>query len=103
MAHYRLMYPSEYLNAADLLGKDVKVTIERIEMEAVPGADGTKKQKPVVTFKGKSKRLPLPKTCAKTIAARFGTDTEKWIGKEITVYPTTCMAFGQEVECIRIR
>lgn len=101
--HYRLMYPSEYLNAADLQGKDAKVTIERVVMEEVPGADGQKKRKPVVTFAGKQKRWPMPKCCAKAIAARFGNETDGWAGKQITIYPTECMAFGQTVECIRVR
>ena len=103
MAHYKLMYPSEYLNAADLQGKDVRVTIERIALEDVPGADGTKKKKPVVYFKGAHKRLPLPKTCAKVLAGAFGNDTDEWVGKTVTVFPTECMAFGQQVECVRIR
>lgn len=101
--HYRLMYPSEYLNAADLHEKEVSVTIESVAMEDVPGVDGQKKKKPVVTFAGKQKRFPLPKTCAKAIAARFGKDTEAWLGKKITIYPTECMAFGQQVECIRVK
>lgn len=101
--HFRIMYPSEYLNAADLTGKDVTVTIESIAMEDVPGVDGKKQKKPVVKFKGAHKRWPLPKTCAKVIAAQFGTDTDDWIGKKITVYPTTCQAFGQTVECVRVR
>lgn len=101
--HYRLMYPSEYLNACDLMGKDATVTIAKIEMEDVPGADGTRKKKPVVHFEGKQKRWPMPKTCAKVLAGRFGTDTDKWIGKKVVLFPTTCQAFGQTVECVRIR
>lgn len=97
------MYPSEYLNAADLQGKDARVVIESVSLENVPGADGQKKEKPVVRFKGKQKRFPLPKTCAKEIAKRHGKDTEDWIGKTVTIYPTECMAFGQMVECIRVR
>jgi hypothetical protein len=103
MPHYRLMYPSEYLNAADLLGKEFKVVIARVEMEEVPGVDGQKKSKPVVHFAKGHKRFPLPKTCAKVMAGKFGPNTEDWIGKTITVYPTTCQAFGQTVECVRVR
>lgn len=97
------MYPSEYLNAADLNGKDVSVEIAKIELEDVPGPDGKKTKKPVVHFAKAHKRFPLPKTCAKVLAARFGTNTDEWVGKKITLYPTTCLAFGQEVECVRVR
>lgn len=106
MPHYRVLYPSEYLNAADLIeksGGEAKLTIEKVEVEDVPGTDGSKKPKPVVWFKGAKKRLPLPKTCAKKIAVMYGPKTEDWIGKSVTLYATTCMAFGQEVECIRVR
>lgn len=103
MGHYRLMYPSEYLNAADLQGKEVAATIEKVALEDVPGTDGAKKKKPVVYFKGAHKRLPLPKTCAKVIAQKFGSDTDKWVGQKVTLYPTECMAFGQMVECVRIK
>lgn len=102
--HYKLMYPSEYLAAPDLHGKDVKLTIEKVEIEQIPGTDGTKKAKPVVSFKeSKNKRMVLNKTCAKAVAKAHGNETESWVGKQIVVYPTTCMAFGQEVECVRVR
>jgi len=103
MGHYRLMYPSEYLNAADLHDKEVKATIETVKVEEVPGVDGKKAPKPVITFKGAHKRWPLPKTCAKLIAKAFGPDTDKWVGKAITLFPTTCQAFGQETECVRVK
>lgn len=106
MPHYRILYPSEYLNAADLLeksGGEAKLTIEKVAVEEVPGSDGSKKPKPVVWFKGAKKRMPLPKICAKKIAGMFGNNTDDWVGKEITVYATTCQAFGQETECIRVR
>jgi hypothetical protein len=103
MAHYKLMYPNEYLSAPDLLGKDVSAVIKKIEIEEVVGSDGKKQRKPVVWFEGKAKRLVLCKTNAKSIAKLHGTDTEAWLNKKVTVYPTTCMAFGSEVECIRIR
>jgi len=103
VSHWRLMYPSEYLNAADLHEKEIAAIIERVAIEEVPGADGTKKAKPVVHFKGGKKRLPLPKCCAKVIAAAHGKDTDNWVGKKIVLYPTTCMAFGQEVECVRVK
>ena len=103
MSHWRLMYPSEYLNSADLMDREVTVVIQSVSMEDVPGPDGKKKSKPVVLFQGKQKRFPLPKCCAKAIAGKYGKDTEAWIGKKVVLYPTTCMAFGQEVECIRVK
>ena len=103
MPHYKLMYPSEYLNAADLDGKEHRVVIEAVKIEEVPDPNGQKKPKPVMTFKDRKKRMPLPKTCAKVIAAKYGNKTEDWGGKTITIYPTTCLAFGSEFECVRVK
>lgn len=106
MPHFKSFYPSEFLQAVDLIEKgltEFTVTIEKIELEQVPGADGKKKSKPVIHFKGAQKRWPMPKTCAKVIAKKFGTKTEDWIGKKVTLFPTTCEAFGETVECIRLK
>lgn len=101
--HYKAMYPSEYLNAGDLDGKEFAVTIEGVRLEDVPDPNGVKKKKPVMYFHGAKKRFPLPKTCAKVLADRFGTDTDKWTGQKVTLYPTECMAFGKMTDCVRIK
>lgn len=101
--HYKLMYPSEYLQACDLHGKEPVVTIEKCVIEEVPQPDGKKKKKPVLYFAGKDKRFPLPKCCAKVLAAKYGIDTDAWTGQTIQIFGTTCMAFGAEVECIRMK
>lgn len=101
--HYKLMYPNEYIAACDLGDKEANVQIEKVELEDVVGADGKKQRKPVIWFKDKKKRMVCCKTNAKSIARQHGNDTEAWIGKKIIIYGTTCMAFGQEVECVRVR
>ncbi len=67
------------------------------------GEDGKKSKKPVAYFRGKDRGLALNSTNCKTIAKMYGNDTDKWAGKLVTLYPTTTNAFGQTVECIRIR
>jgi hypothetical protein len=47
--------------------------------------------------------MVMNKTNAKLIASHYGDDTDNWTGKEITLYPTTCQAFGETVPCIRVR
>lgn len=106
LGHWKLLFPSEYVGAWDLGGEDRVVTITHIEMEDLVTMSGKKRKteaKPTLTFDGKQKRLVLNKTNAKTIAKMYGDDTKKWIGKKITIYATTCEAFGETVECIRIR
>lgn len=97
------MTDREFIYAFDLNGKDVTVTISRVEAGTLIGQGGRKAKKPVVHFEGKEKGLALNTTNAKTIAALYGNYTEKWIGRSVTLYPTTTQMGGEVVECIRVR
>ena len=101
--HYKLLFPNEYVGAHDLNGKDAVMTIERVDVEELTMEGGKKQKKPVVWFKGAKKRMVMNKTNAKTIAKMHGTDTANWVGKQITLYPTTCKVGPNMEECIRIR
>jgi hypothetical protein len=109
----RLLFPNEYLAAADLQGKDVTLTISRLVQEALRTDKGDE-DKWLIYFaemeersrrdkKKLNKRMVLNKTNAKTIAKLYGLETNDWIGKRITLFATTCQAFGETVDCIRIR
>lgn len=107
--HIDLLYPSEFVKAGDLRGLDVTQTIGVVKKENLKTSDG-EKCAVVIEFAeqmrkppSERKRLVLNKTNAKTIAAMYGPIADQWVGRRITLYPTTCMAFGKEVECIRIR
>ena len=97
------MYESEFIYHFDLAGKDVTVKIARVEAGTLTGSGGRKTKKPVVYFDGKSKGLALCKTNARTIAALYTNDTDKWIGKSITLYPTTTTFGPDTVDCVRVR
>jgi len=102
--HWKALFdPSGFLFAHDLNGKDVTVQIEKVMAGQIQGEKGRKNKKPVVSFRGKSKRLALNKTNSKIIAKLYGNDVEQWAGKWITIYPTTTDFGGETVECIRIR
>lgn len=92
-----------FLFAFDLGGRDIRVVIEKVVQGEVPSAGGKRTKRPVVYFAGKDKPLALNSTNANTIAAIYGHYVESWIGKPITLYPTTTEMAGQTVECIRIR
>lgn len=108
----RLLYPSEFLAAVDLHGKDATLTIRRVITEDLKTNKGSEK-KPVVYFEetkaraeksgAKEKRLVLNKTNALVIAKIYGYEADDWRGKRITLYPTTCDAFGEQKDCIRVR
>jgi hypothetical protein len=97
-----LMFPSDYVAAEDLKG-DTPVTIAKVELTKLRNTSGQLEDKFLLHFNRARKPLVLNKTNGDTIASLHGSQAEAWTGKEITLYPTTCMAFGQEVTCIRVR
>jgi hypothetical protein len=104
-------FPSAFLGAEDLKGKDVTVEIESVTFEDVPMNGGGNERKVVMRFKGAKKAWILNRTNAKTIKSMYGpmaTDAEQdaavvWPGKKITLYPTTTRAFGEVTDCVRVR
>jgi hypothetical protein len=91
-------FPSKYLKCSDLQGHEVKVVVERIEVDSI-GDD----RRAVLYFRGKQKGLVLNKTNANTIKDMWGNDTDGWAGKEITIYPTRVDFKGDRVDAIRIQ
>lgn len=113
--HALLCFPTEYVRACDLHGKDVTIAIDHLEWEVLRMQGGAKERKPVVYMRsvtkdgtpGKllGKRLALNKTNMRLIIATLGSpDVATWTGQRITIYPTKCRgADGTQVECIRVR
>ena len=110
--HFKLMFPSLYLGAHDLAGKDVVLTIRRVVREDLKTDRGTE-LKPIMYFVetkakadkdgGDERRWVMNKTNATTIAAMYGNEIEGWYGKRITLYAAPVSAFGKEQEAIRVR
>jgi hypothetical protein len=100
---YRTMFDRDYLGAWDLTGREVTATISRVAGGELTGQGGRKSKKPLVYFEGKEKALACNKTNAKTIAALYGANTDGWVGKAITMYPTTTSMNGETVDCIRVK
>ena len=97
------LFPSKFLKAADLQGRTMRATIERIDVEDLSGEDKPGETKPVVTFKGRKKQLVLNKTNGMTLAQALGDDTDAWIGKEIEVFPAQTSMQGRIVDCLRVK
>lgn len=99
----QLLFPSEYVGAADLKGQDKSVTIDRVEVADLRMAGGKSQRKPIVYFRGATKKLVLNKTNAASIAAMYGGKVEDWAGKQITLYPTRVRCGPQTVDAVRVR
>lgn len=92
-------FPGSYLKAADILGKQVRVTIDHVEVEDVGGGD----HKPVAYFQGKERGLVLNKTNANIIKDMYGRETGQWIGKPIILYTAKVEFSGRLVDAIRVQ
>ena len=101
MTDYRTMFDRDYIGAWDL-PHDATVTIAKVEAKKIRNKSNAN-TKPILHFVGKEKELVCNKTNGKTIAAMYGTDVEKWIGKRITMYATTTTFGPDTVDCIRVR
>ncbi len=111
----RLLYPTKFISAAELKDKDVTLTVRHLVMEEIARQGGGKERKPVMYFvetlaaatkqnePENEKRLVLNKTNAKTVIKLLGHETDAWKGKKIVLFPTQCEAFGEIVDCIRVR
>jgi hypothetical protein len=97
------VFPSKYLTAADLNGKSFTLAIKAVTLEEMVTHDSKKVQKPVAWFEKAQKGFVMNSTNAHIVVALYGDDTDGWIGKRITLYPTKVRAFGEMQDCIRVR
>ena len=94
-------YPSKYLSAEDLDGKDVTVTIAGVELVDL-GQGSKKENKLCITMQGKKKGFIVNKTNAKTIEKLYGDETDEWIGQRIILSPREVEFQGDMVLSIRV-
>lgn len=90
-------FPSQYLKAADLGGRRVKVSISHVAMEDLGGD-----LKPILYFMSKEKGLVLNKTNANAISQTYGDDTDAWAAQIIELYEATVEFQGRQVQAIRV-
>lgn len=100
MAHINSWFPSNYVAAADLQGRDVTVTIAAIKLEKV-GTD--QEERPVLYFQGMTKGMVMNRTNGKRISKLYGPETNEWVGKPIILYESETDFGGETVPCIRVR
>jgi len=92
------VFPSNYLKADDLQGRDVPVTIREYKMEKL-GDDN----KLVIYFRGKEKGLVCNRTNADRIAHYYGEDLKEWLGKSV-ILGTELVSFqGKTSDALRIK
>jgi hypothetical protein len=118
------MYEHVFLKAGDLNGKDYTFTIAKVQKEVAKTRQGNELAVSIYFEELKEKIVKLPdavtgaptdtiqpqkklwcnKTNGRTIADLHGSDVNGWVGKRVTIYPTTTRgAAGKTVDCIRVR
>jgi hypothetical protein len=95
------LFPSKYLRASDLNGKEVGVQISAVALEPV-GQD--KSMKAVVYFANKQKGMVLNATNYDRLAEKFGDETDDWGGKDLVLFTElTRNPQGATVPGLRLR
>jgi hypothetical protein len=103
MATVEDFFPSRFLKAADLGGKERLVTIDRVESEVFE-QDNNRRPKPVVHFKESGiKPMVANKTNYIMLAAVCGKDDKDWPGKQIILYPQLVPFKNSVVEAVRAK
>lgn len=92
--------PSPHLEAADLAGKDTVVTIKSVGFSLV-GQD--KVNKGTVCFEEFDRAMVINRTNLKRVIGLYGSETDSWVGKKITLYPSETDFQGKTVPCLRVR
>ena len=94
-------FPSKYLKASDLKGREPVLTIRAVNYEPVGQA---KQMKGVVYFQKVEKGLVLNRTNANRITQIAGSGvTEEWVGVQIKLYATSVEFQGEPTDAIRVR
>ena len=91
------LFPSRFLKAPDLKGRAVPAKIDKVETELLG-----EKEKAVLSFENKQKKLVLNKTNANTLAVAYGDDTDRWPGKPVVLRPTMVDMRGVPTPSIRV-
>ena len=85
---YDQLYPGRFLKAGSFEGKQVTLTIRDVNIEELEGDDG-KKVKAIIAFQETEMQLVACKTNGYSIKAMFGDKLADWIGKHVTLFPST--------------
>lgn len=99
---YSEMYPNRFIKADMLKGAKVTLTIKNIVGEGLMSNDGGANIEWVVSFTERPLEFVMNKTNAFCLYRMFGGEPKTWIGRKVTIFPTTTMAFGEKHDCIRV-
>jgi len=103
--HWKKLTNPDYLGSWDIGETKSEKTFKIIDVkqEMITGQGGSKSECTVMYMEG-SKPMILNKTNAKSITKAYDTPyIEEWVGKSITIFVSREKAFGELMDCLRIR
>ena len=105
MPHWRSYLDSEVIRYADLAERgDITLEITKVVKGKVTGKSGKGSSKAMLYFKGAERPLAAGTAILSAIAKLYGKNTDKWIGKSVTLYADDDVVFGGEkVGGVRVR
>lgn len=103
--HWKKFQNKDYLGSWDLEDKEERVlTIKKIGNKEVFNPSSNSKETCMVCEFTQGKPMILNTTNNKSIQKTYHSPyIEDWIGKQIIVYVTKIKAFGEYIDCLRIR
>jgi hypothetical protein len=101
MPEVRDMIQSKFLRKEDI-DEDIVVSINDVTLEDMPGDSDEKRW--VMQFRELPKGLVLNTTTIRVCEKAYGSSTDDWIGKKVTLFVDPNVAFkGQVVGGLRLR
>lgn len=106
--HWKNFVDKDYLGSHNLeVGEEMLLTIAKFEGEELVQKIGAKQDekvaKQVLYFKENVPKMILNITNGTVIANLYGSQPEKWIGKQVQVYAASVKAFGKVQAALRVR
>ena len=95
------VYPSKYIRSEDIGDNEVKVVIDRIEIEALK--DDGSEEKPIMYFKNKTKGMVVNPTNWDRLAYLFGDESDDWPGNAIILYTELVNYQGKVTKGLRVK
>jgi hypothetical protein len=102
MTRFDTLYGSRFLAATDLKAP-VTATIERVTFEPFTRPGEATRTRCVLHFKGDLKPMVVNKTNAIILAAAYGKDFDKWIGKRVIVRAEPTVYAGKPTPGLRVQ
>lgn len=105
MPHWRSFLDSDVIRYADLAERgDITLKIAKVIKGKVTGKSGKGSSKAMVYFDGAERPLAAGTAILSSIAKLYGKNTDKWVGKSVTLYADDDVMFGgDKVGGVRVR